>query len=114
MTLNDISIEESGMDREMLHYIESILTTPIVTDNIKIKEIDPDAANRWYGNFIGLLSNELYLSSNATYIHLRINNYRLNTDYKGDKNIKLLDSEIFEEIIDTFNRNKAYANSLNN
>ena len=114
MTINEKSIEEFVTDREMLHYVESLLSTPIIQDNIREKEIEPVLANRWYGNFYGLLHNELYISPNALYLHLRINGFRLNTDYKGSRKIKVLEPEVFEEILDAYEKNKAYKNSLGN
>jgi len=114
MLLNSKSLDGFDLDEKMLHYIESLLATKIIVDNIVETTIESVKAERWYGNFYGLLSNELGISSNALYIHLRINGYRLNTDYKANKNIKILEPEVFGEIIDTYERDNAYRKSLNN
>jgi len=112
MTLNELTIDGLELTDEKLHYIESILTTPIITKNIKTANIDPVKASRWYGNFYGLLHNELDISSNALYLHLRINGYRANTDYIGSTSITILEPSIFEEVEEAYVRYKAYRKSL--
>jgi len=114
MLLNDKSIDSFNVDREMLHFVESLLATRTILDNVVETTIESVKAERWYGNFYGLLSNELSISSNALYIHLRINGYRLNTDYKASTYIKILDPETFEDVINIYERNIAYQKSLNN
>jgi len=112
MTLNTLTIEELELTDEKIHFIESILTTPIITNNIKTADIDPVKASRWYGNFYGLLYNELDISSNALYLHLRINGYKANTDYIASTSITVLNPATFEEVEEAFARYLAYRKSL--
>ena len=112
MELNNRSIKELGLSSDKIHYIESILNTPIVKDNILTTTIDAVTAERWYGNFYGLLNNELLISPNALYIHLRINGFNNNVDFKATTDIKLLDPDAFDEIEETYLRNEAYRKSL--
>jgi len=114
MLLNNKSIDNFDHNRNMLHYITSLLSTKIITENINEAIISSVKAERWYGNFYGLIGNELDISPNAFYIHLLINGYRLNTDYKSKTTIKILDPEAFEEIVNTYERNEAYKKSLGN
>jgi len=112
MTITDLSIEPIEMDEEYVHYLESILARPIIQDNIRTTLVDPVVGQRWVGNLFGLLSKELSISENALYIHLRINDLKLNTDYDGRREIKILDPETFENVLNTYEINKAYRKSL--
>ena len=113
MRVNKLLISDTELDEDRLHYFESILDSPIIRDNLKDIEIEFVKANRWYGNIVGLLINELKISPNAVYINMRINGYVNACDYNGETKLKLLDPGTFNIIIESYLQNKALKKSLN-
>ena len=96
--LKELDPDSMQLTEETLHIYESLIHTPIVKDNIVTKIIEPVIAEKYVGDFYGLLHNELKIPNYAYYIMLRINHIRSSLEYDGFREIKLLKPEAYETI----------------
>ena len=94
-------MDDDSMDiSTKLNKWEDYINSDIINNNITTIRIDPVTANRYIGDFYGLLHNVLNIPNVAYYINMRINNIHSSLDYDGFLDIKIINSEIIETIID--------------
>lgn len=99
ITLMDDDSEH--LDLDTIHKWESFVNTPIITDNLHVVQIEPYNANRYKGNFTGLLHNELNIPNSAIYLNTRVNGFKSSLEYDGRLEIVLLEPSITLDILNS-------------
>ena len=101
-----------GLDRDKVHVYKSLIDTKLIQDNITTVNIDPVNANRYKGNLFGLLKNELDIPNSAIYINMLVNDCDSSLMYDGSLNIKILNADIAESILDYIDEHETLLASL--
>ena len=106
---NVISMLDSdgmGLDKHTIHDIISIASSDVVKNNTHIVTVDPVNANRYKGNLFGLLKNVLDIPNSAIYINMVINGYKSSLEYNGKLQLRILDPNVGEEVVNLLNEQK--------
>ena len=69
-------------------------------DDYFVKEIPASVAYSYYGDFFGLLKQEIDLPESTFFLHLIFNGYTHPIEYKGERKIKILQPTVASKIID--------------
>jgi len=97
--LNLMDEDGLGIDAETIHFWESTVGSPIVTDNLNIIDIEPSVGIQYKNNLYGLLHNIYNIPNEAYYINMRINNFKSSLEYNGELKLRVVNPDIIEDII---------------
>lgn len=91
--------DSMGIDKDNIQNIITLITGSDLDKNVNSVNIDPVDANRYKGNFYGLLKNVLNVPNSAIYFNMLINGYTSSLGYEGSLQVKIIDANIAQKIL---------------
>lgn len=114
MTVTKLMDEDSyHIDRDTLDIYESLLNTELLNDSVTTINVEPVNAERYKGDFFGLLHNVYQLPNFSLYLITRLNGFKSSLEYEGSLQIKIFNDDAISAIIDYINELNVVRNELN-